>query len=128
MSCPSARSTVLDLIQSRRQQLCAASRGEEKKKNKEEGEGEEETHRSVAHIENALLTVREHSSKQGILPVCAYVIESACCQFLLSLDSYPFLLGSTSLSAVICLPLHSQSTENEKIMGVRKVKRTYLFS
>jgi hypothetical protein len=95
---------------------------------KKRQEKREKTYRSVAHIENALLTVREHSSKQSILPVCAYVIESACCQLLLSLDSYPFLLWPTSLSVVMYLTLHSQSTENEKIMGVRKVERTYLFS
>jgi len=40
-------------------------------------EEEVRTNRSVAHIENALLTVLVHSSKQGILPVWAYVIESA---------------------------------------------------
>ena len=48
--------------------------------NVERDEVEEEgvwTNRSVAHMENALLTVLVHSSKQGILPVWAYVIESA---------------------------------------------------
>jgi hypothetical protein len=88
------------------------------------------THRSVAHIENALLTVREHSSKQGILPVCAYVIESACCQFSFSvsicLGPLPRYHRISLFIRQVTLETGEEGWGSER--GGRNEKATYLFS